>query len=78
MVRSGATLLVLTNSKDQTADYLISVLDRSRVPLVRFDTDTLILRSEFAYQRRSPGSPSTGGGMSPLILRTFGIGGPST
>src|SRR5437870_1385043 len=35
-------LLVLTNSKDATADYLCSMLTGSSVPFVRFDTDTTL------------------------------------
>ncbi len=42
-------LLVLTNSTDATADYLIPALSRSGVRSVRLDTDTLVSRIEFSY-----------------------------
>ena len=47
-------LLILTNSQDVTADYLVSVLDRASVPLIRLNTDTLITQTFISYR---PGEP---------------------
>ena len=47
-------LLVLTNSRDATADYLISILATSTVPLLRFDTDTILDTARFAYRSGEP------------------------
>jgi len=37
-------LLIITNSKDETADFLQAKLDARRLPLLRLDTDTFPLR----------------------------------
>src|SRR5258708_1232524 len=47
-------LLILTNSKDATTDYLISVLDQHRVQFLRFDTDTALSAINFSYQESLP------------------------
>jgi hypothetical protein len=48
-------LLVLTNSEDATADYLLSRLIEASVPFVRIDTDAVLKRIGLSYQ---PGKPS--------------------
>ncbi len=47
-------LIILTNSTDATADYVVSQLITKGVPFVRLDTDSLLQRVEFVY---SPGKP---------------------
>src|SRR5579875_4076460 len=47
-------LLILTNSQDATADYLVSILHREGVRFLRFDTDTCISKSSFSYDGRRP------------------------
>ena len=47
-------LLVLTNSADATADYLLSRLTEASIPFVRFDTDSALDRVAFTY---TPGKP---------------------
>ncbi len=47
-------LLVLTNTGDATADYLLGKLSEAAVPFVRLDTDTALRRIALAY---TPGSP---------------------
>ena len=47
-------LLVLTNSEDTTADYLLNRLSECGMPFVRFDTDNAIERMRISY---SPGEP---------------------
>jgi len=47
-------LLVLTNSQDATADYLVSVLHRNAVKLLRFDTDTCLPHTTVTFQARRP------------------------
>jgi hypothetical protein len=47
-------LLIITNSLDATADYLVSVLDRHGVGFLRFDTDSCISRSKFSYEDGQP------------------------
>ena len=42
-------ILILTNSQDSTADYLVSVLARKRIPFLRFDTDTGVQRSKIEF-----------------------------
>lgn len=42
-------LLILTNSQDVTADYLVDVLNRAGVPLLRFDTDTSLDRASLHF-----------------------------
>jgi glutathione synthase/RimK-type ligase-like ATP-grasp enzyme len=42
-------LLILTNSRDVTADYLARVLSDSHVPYQRLDTDTLVSLTHFHY-----------------------------
>lgn len=42
-------LLVLTNSLDATADYLLSKMSAAAVPFIRLDTDTLLRRVAFSY-----------------------------
>ncbi len=48
-------LLVLTNSADATADYLLSRLNEASVPSLRFDTNCALKSTAVSYQ---PGSPS--------------------
>ncbi|MCH8805657.1 MAG: hypothetical protein IH986_06170 [Planctomycetes bacterium] len=47
-------LLVLTNGRDATADYLISTLAHSHVPLLRIDTDTILNTATFSYRSGEP------------------------
>lgn len=47
-------LLILTNTEDVTADYLVSVLKRCSVNLIRFDTDTMLDRIRFSYAGCKP------------------------
>lgn len=47
-------ILILTNSEDVTADYLLSVLQNHDVPFLRFDTDTILHRLTFMYQGHLP------------------------
>jgi hypothetical protein len=42
-------LLILTNSQDATADYLVSVLVREGVRFLRFDTDTGVQRTQLEF-----------------------------
>lgn len=48
-------LLVLTNSEDATADYLLSRLTEASVRFVRIDTDSALERLAVSYE---PGNPS--------------------
>lgn len=48
-------LLVITNSTDATADYLLSRLTEVSVPFIRINTDSAVDRITFSYQ---PGKPS--------------------
>lgn len=47
-------LLILTNSQDVTADYLMAVLDKNLVPFVRFDTDRNLEATEVLFDREGP------------------------
>ncbi len=47
-------LLILTNSQDATADYLIPILASSGLSLVRLDTDKLLADTSMSYR---PGNP---------------------
>lgn len=47
-------LLVLTNTEDATADYLLGRLVEAGIDFLRLDTDTALQRIKFAY---TPGSP---------------------
>jgi hypothetical protein len=47
-------LLVLTNSADVTADYLVSVLRRNAINLFRFDTDTCLSNTTIKFASRGP------------------------
>lgn len=47
-------LLILTNSQDATADYLIPVLQEAGISHFRLDTDTLIARSSASFRPRQP------------------------
>jgi hypothetical protein len=42
-------LLILTNSEDVTADYLVSVLRQHGIRFLRFDTDTMLHRLTFSF-----------------------------
>ncbi len=44
-------LLILTNSKDATADYLVSVLSREGVRFIRFDTDSALASTRFKFEQ---------------------------
>lgn len=48
-------LVILTNSTDATADYVVARLVSNGFPFVRLDTDSLLGRVEFSYR---PGKPS--------------------
>jgi glutathione synthase/RimK-type ligase-like ATP-grasp enzyme len=48
-------LFILTNSQDETASFLISVLEKSGIPFLRLDTDCLIPRIALSYR---PGKPA--------------------
>src|ERR1700728_3035463 len=48
-------LLVLTNSTDATADYLLSRLTEAKMPFMRIDTDSALERTALSYQ---PGKAS--------------------
>lgn len=47
-------LLILTNSQDATADYLIPILSDSGTPFLRLDTDTLVAGSSVSYTPDKP------------------------
>jgi hypothetical protein len=47
-------LFILTNSQDATASYLISVLEKSNIPLIRLDTDRLLPRIAISYNSGKP------------------------
>lgn len=47
-------LLVLTNSADATADYLVSILERRYVDTLRVDTDLVTGAGEIHYDRSGP------------------------
>ncbi|WP_425399074.1 hypothetical protein [Aeoliella sp.] len=47
-------LLVLTNSQDATADYLLPKLRQRGIDPIRLDTDTLVDRSIFTFDRQGP------------------------
>jgi hypothetical protein len=47
-------LLILTNSKDVTADYLVSELTEYRVAFLRFDTDLSLHGTRFSYREGMP------------------------
>ena len=47
-------LLILTNSHDATADYLVTVMDQHGINYLRFDTDTCISRSSFKFEEGQP------------------------
>ena len=47
-------ILVLTNSKDATADYLLGRLAQAGLPYIRFDTDVCLGQIEAEYRRQSP------------------------
>lgn len=47
-------LLVLTNSTDATADYLLSRMTEDSVPFVRFDTDLSLRQIELSYRPCTP------------------------
>lgn len=58
-------LLILTNSQDATADYLIPKLIESSIDLIRLDTDTLIKNTAFSYSPQQPSLNVSGRGISP-------------
>jgi hypothetical protein len=47
-------LLILTNSRDATADYLVPILERHGVALWRFNTDTSLSSIELSYDGGDP------------------------
>ena len=47
-------LLILTNSHDATADYLVSVLDRHGIKYLRFDTDSSLGKTNFSFTNDGP------------------------
>src|SRR4051794_15539971 len=49
MARHSPTILILTNSKDATADYLAATLEDRGLSLVRWDTDDLVDRIQVSY-----------------------------
>lgn len=46
-------LLILTNSRDVTTDYLIGLLSDSDIQFIRLDTDTLVGQTQLTYTRDS-------------------------
>ena len=48
-------MLILTNTEDATADYLVGKLRTSEIPYLRIDTDTLLSDLSLSYR---PGQPS--------------------
>lgn len=53
--RAHSMLFILTNSKDSTASFLISALEKAGIPFLRLDTDCLIRKIELAF---CPGKPA--------------------
>ena len=53
-MRASEMLLILTNSRDSTADYLGSVLMRNRVQFLRFDTDLATSNNLVSYSKAVP------------------------
>jgi glutathione synthase/RimK-type ligase-like ATP-grasp enzyme len=47
-------LFIITNSQDVTASFLISVLEKSKIPFVRLDTDQILQRIAIAYSEGKP------------------------
>ena len=47
-------LFVLTNSQDATATYLIPILAKAGIPLLRLDTDLLLPKTQLAYEVGKP------------------------
>jgi hypothetical protein len=47
-------ILVLTNSDDATADYLLHRLGEANLPYVRFNTDGTLAQTEFSYSPERP------------------------
>ena len=47
-------LIVLTNSEDATATFLIPILEKAGIPLLRLDTDLLLPRIQLAYRLGKP------------------------
>jgi hypothetical protein len=47
-------IFILTNSQDTTATYLVSVLEKSKIPFIRLDTDCLISRIAVKYSNAKP------------------------
>jgi hypothetical protein len=47
-------LFILTNSQDATVTYLISVLEKSKIPFLRLDTDRLLPRIALSYSQGEP------------------------
>jgi hypothetical protein len=47
-------LLILTNSEDATADYLVSIFSRDAVSFCRFDTDKTLSETSFRFAVEGP------------------------
>ena len=47
-------LLILTNSLDATADYLVSALQRHGIAYLRFDTDVSLRKTEMSFAKGGP------------------------
>ena len=47
-------LLILTNTGDATASFLISILKEQNIPFIRLDTDKLIPRISLSYNSGVP------------------------
>jgi hypothetical protein len=47
-------LLILTNSEDATASFLVPLLEEACIPFLRLDTDALIPRISFSYRAGKP------------------------
>jgi len=48
-------LFILTNSQDATVSFLVPILEKSGIPLLRLDTDNVVPRIALSYR---PGKPS--------------------
>jgi hypothetical protein len=48
-------LFILTNSQDATASYLVPVLENSKIPFLRLDTDCLLSKIAITYSNGKPG-----------------------
>ena len=64
-------LLILTNSLDATTSQLVPALNKSKVPFLRLDTDTLLSRSAISYSPCNPAMRIDGNWYKPADIRSI-------